>query len=137
MRDKNLTMRLTAEEWARFEAVAEHYGLPVAFMVRMVIKKEEAAIQIGSAETRWDFLKREAMALLPMARLPRLRVSFDERYRAIVLSDGRVTRLVRGGESAWSAIAAWPGSQLRSQQDPQEPELDDDGRSSSSWRRGH
>jgi hypothetical protein len=108
-------MRLSAEEWERFQAIAEHYGLPVAFMIRMLVKKEETAIQTGpgAAETRWEFLKREAVGLLPTAQLPRLRVSFDERSRTIVLSDGKLTRLVRGGESAWDALALWPGSQLR------------------------
>jgi hypothetical protein len=119
MRDKSLSMRLSAEEWARFEAVAEHYGLPVAFMIRMLVKKEEIAIQTSPAggNSRWEFVKREAIALLPMVQLPRLRVSFDERTRTIVLSDGKVTRLVRNGESAWYALSAWPGSQLRSAQE--------------------
>jgi hypothetical protein len=120
MRDKSLSMRLSPEEWARFEAVAEHYGLPVAFMIRMLVKKEELAIQTtgpASGDARWEFVKREAIALMPMVQLPRLRVSFDERTRTIVLSDGRVTRLVRNGESAWHALTAWPGSQLRSAQE--------------------
>jgi hypothetical protein len=119
MRDKTLSMRLSAEEWARFESVAEHYGLPVAFMIRMLVRKEEIAIQTSPAggDTRWDFVKREAIALLPMVQLPRLRVSFDERTRTIVLSDGKVTRLVRNGDSAWYALSSWPGSQLRSAQD--------------------
>ena len=119
MRDKSLSMRLSSEEWARFEAVAEHYGLPVAFMIRMLVKKEEIAIQTSPAggDTRWEFVKREAIALLPMAQLQRLRISFDERTRTIVLSDGKVTRLVRNGDSAWFALSAWPGSQLRSAQE--------------------
>jgi hypothetical protein len=116
MRDKTLSMRLSPEEWARFEDVAEHYGLPVAFMIRMLVKKEDIAIRTSPAagNSRWEFIKREAIALLPMAQLPRLRVSFDERTRTVVLSDGKVTRLVRNGESAWYALSSWPGSQLRS-----------------------
>jgi hypothetical protein len=117
-------MKLSPEEWARFEAVAEHYGLPVAFMVRMLVKKEELAIQTSPAggDSRWEFVKREAIALLPMAGLSRLRVSFDELSRTIVLSDGKVTRLVRNGDSAWFALSVWPGSQLRSAQDALESE---------------
>ena len=120
MRDKTLTVRLTAEEWERFEAVAEHYGLPVPFMLRMLVKKEETAIQTGvpsAVDTRWEALKREAVSLLPATGVPRLRASFDERTHTIVLSDGKVTRLVRGGESAWFALASWPGSQLVQQQE--------------------
>jgi hypothetical protein len=115
MRDKTISMKLTPEEWARFEMVADHYGLPVAFMLRMLVKRELTAIQMGptAGEARWEFVKREAVRLLPMVQNPRLRVSFDERTKTLVLSDGKVTRLVRGGESAWFALAAWPGSQLR------------------------
>ena len=115
MRDKTLTMRLSAEEWARFEIVAEHYGLPVPFLIRMLVKKEETAIATGmpsAMDTRWEQLKREAVSLLPSTGIPRLRASFDERTHTIVLSDGKVTRLIRGGESAWFALASWPGSQL-------------------------
>ncbi len=126
MRDKTLNMRLTPEEWERFEAVAEHYGLPVPFMLRMLVKKEETAIQTGvpsAVDTRWESLKREAVSLLPATGVPRLRASFDERTRTIVLSDGKVTRLVRGGESAWFALASWPGSQLVQQQEPRDSGL--------------
>jgi hypothetical protein len=115
MRDKTLTMRLSAEEWARFEIVAEHYGLPVPFLIRMLVKKEETAIASGmpsAIDSRWEALKREAISLLPSTGIPRLRASFDERTHTIVLSDGKVTRLIRGGESAWFALASWPGSQL-------------------------
>jgi hypothetical protein len=123
MRDKTLTLRLTAEEWERFEAVAEHYGLPVPFMLRMLVKKEETAIQTGvpsAVDTRWEALKREAVSLLPATGVPRLRASFDERTHTIVLSDGKVTRLVRGGESSWFALASWPGSQLVQHQEPRD-----------------
>jgi hypothetical protein len=117
-------MRLSPEEWERFEAVADHYGLPVPFMVRMLVRREEMAIRAtadAAGDPRWEFVKREALALLPLAQLSRLRVSFDERSRTIVVSDGKVTRLVRNGESASGAIAKWPGSQLRAGQEEPEP----------------
>jgi hypothetical protein len=40
MREKTFNMRLTPEEWARFEAVASHHALPVASMLRMLVKRE-------------------------------------------------------------------------------------------------
>jgi|HubBroStandDraft_1064217.scaffolds.fasta_scaffold337536_2 hypothetical protein len=39
-RDKTFNMRLTPEEWERFEAVAEGYSLPVASMLRMLVKEK-------------------------------------------------------------------------------------------------
>jgi antitoxin component of RelBE/YafQ-DinJ toxin-antitoxin module len=36
--------RLTKEEKERFERVAKHYGLPIAAMVRMLIKREDDAL---------------------------------------------------------------------------------------------
>jgi hypothetical protein len=49
LRDKTFNMRLTGEEWARFEVVASHYGLPVASMLRMLIKEkyEQLAYKVG------------------------------------------------------------------------------------------
>jgi len=43
MREKTFNMRLTPEEWARFEAVADHYGLPVASMIRMLVKEVQTS----------------------------------------------------------------------------------------------
>ena len=45
MREKTFNMRLSPEEWTRFEAVAEDYGLPVASMIRLLVKREEETIK--------------------------------------------------------------------------------------------
>jgi hypothetical protein len=39
-RDKTFNMRLTPDEWARFEAVAAAHELPVATVLRMLMKQE-------------------------------------------------------------------------------------------------
>jgi hypothetical protein len=44
MREKTFNMRLAPEEWARFESVAEHYQLPVASMLRMLVKEKYDAL---------------------------------------------------------------------------------------------
>ncbi|HEY4013775.1 MAG TPA: hypothetical protein VGM06_10575 [Polyangiaceae bacterium] len=54
-REKTFNMRLTAEEVQTFEMVAGHYGLPVASMLRMLVKKEHREILAESsvlADTR-------------------------------------------------------------------------------------
>jgi hypothetical protein len=41
MRERMFTMRLSAEESARLDALAEHYGLNAAGLIRMLLKKEQ------------------------------------------------------------------------------------------------
>jgi hypothetical protein len=43
-RDRTFNMRLTPEEWARFEAVAADHELPVASVIRMLVKREADVI---------------------------------------------------------------------------------------------
>ena len=40
MRDKTFNMRMSAEEWQRFEAIARHYEMPVASMIRLLVRRE-------------------------------------------------------------------------------------------------
>jgi hypothetical protein len=40
MRQKTFNMRLAPEEWAIFEAVAARHGLPIASLLRMLVKRE-------------------------------------------------------------------------------------------------
>lgn len=43
-REKQINFRVSEEEARRFERVAEHHGIPVAAMLRMLVKKEERTI---------------------------------------------------------------------------------------------
>ncbi len=38
-RDKLFNMRMSAEEWARLEALANHYALNAAGVLRMLVKE--------------------------------------------------------------------------------------------------
>ncbi|HKY39246.1 MAG TPA: hypothetical protein VJN18_25085 [Polyangiaceae bacterium] len=44
MREKQLNVRLSPEEAARLEAVAEHYSLSAAAVLRMLVKREHDAL---------------------------------------------------------------------------------------------
>ena len=44
-REKQINFRVSDEEIERFERVAAHFGIPVAAMVRMLVKREEEAIR--------------------------------------------------------------------------------------------
>lgn len=41
VREKLFTMRMSAEEWTRAEALAKHYGVTVAALVRMMLLEKE------------------------------------------------------------------------------------------------
>jgi hypothetical protein len=43
MREKTFNMRLTPEEWERFERVARHHEMTVAGVIRMLMKREDAS----------------------------------------------------------------------------------------------
>lgn len=49
-REKTFNMRLAPEEWARFEAVAAHYELPVASMLRLLVKEKDDAVRASESE---------------------------------------------------------------------------------------
>jgi hypothetical protein len=49
VREKLFTMRMSAEEWQRAEALAEHHGLTVAGLFRLLLKKEERAVAAEQA----------------------------------------------------------------------------------------
>jgi predicted DNA binding CopG/RHH family protein len=40
-RDKQINMRVTVEEAERFKRVAAHYGLSIAQMIRMLVKRDD------------------------------------------------------------------------------------------------
>ena len=48
MRDTQLNLRLSPDERERFDRVAEHYGVNMANMIRMLVKREEAAISAAA-----------------------------------------------------------------------------------------
>jgi len=54
-REKTFNMRLSDEEAARFERVAAHYALPVASMIRMIVKEKDAQIARDTAELKAGF----------------------------------------------------------------------------------
>lgn len=47
-REKLFNLRVSAGEWARFEALAAHYGLSVASVVRMLVKRDADALGIAA-----------------------------------------------------------------------------------------
>ncbi len=47
-RDRQFNMRLSADEAHRLDALAGHYGLNAANLLRMLLKKEADAIGIGT-----------------------------------------------------------------------------------------
>jgi hypothetical protein len=55
---KQLNFRLSPEEFDRFERVANHYGLPIASMLRMLVKREDdgLAADLPEAALRRDML---------------------------------------------------------------------------------
>lgn len=52
MRERLFTMRVSEEEAARFDRVAKHYGLNVAGVVRMLMKREDDSIGSTSVAAR-------------------------------------------------------------------------------------
>jgi hypothetical protein len=44
LREKLFTMRMSAEEWTRAEALAKHYGINVAALVRMLLIEREREV---------------------------------------------------------------------------------------------
>ena len=124
VRAKTFNIRFSDEEWARLDALAEHHGLNAAGLIRHLLKKEERLIGLASSgsDARWAHVKEEAQQLVALAEIPRMRVSFDEDTRTIVLTDGEVTKIDAGGNGAWFNLANWPGSKLRKNQGLPEPE---------------
>jgi len=43
-RERSYSLRMTDEEWSLFESVAAHLALPVASMLRMLVKREYDAL---------------------------------------------------------------------------------------------
>ncbi len=51
MREKLFTMRMSDEESSRLDAVAKHYGLNAAGVIRMLVKREHDGLPVqGGAE---------------------------------------------------------------------------------------
>lgn len=48
-REKLFNVRFNADEWARMQALAEHYGIPAANVMRMLMKEKADALGIVSA----------------------------------------------------------------------------------------
>jgi hypothetical protein len=76
-REKQINFRVSDEEAARFDLVAEHYGLAVSASIRMLVKRE--AEQIGDARAtkpaqqddfRWDAMHTHILEIVDSARDP-------------------------------------------------------------------
>jgi hypothetical protein len=52
MRQRLFTMRMSEEEYARATLVAQHYGLPLAATVRMLLKREADAVSPQPAPSK-------------------------------------------------------------------------------------
>lgn len=50
MREKVFNMRMSAEEWARIEAVSSHYALNAAALIRYLVKREADALSLITAK---------------------------------------------------------------------------------------
>ena len=46
---KTFNIRFNAEDWARVERIADHYALPMAGAIRMLLKREDDAIAVHEA----------------------------------------------------------------------------------------
>jgi len=88
MRERQLNIRLTPEEDARFDRVAKHYGLTVPDVVRLLMKREEHDLTDGELERwarggpRWERDKAFLEWLRPLTNL-HLALSFDEETRTV------------------------------------------------------
>jgi len=49
MRDRNITVPVSAEEWERFEQVAEHYEMPVHALLRYLVRREADWLRPGTS----------------------------------------------------------------------------------------
>jgi hypothetical protein len=49
-REKLFNMRMSAEEWARLEGLATHYGLNAAGVLRMLVKADADRLAAAKAE---------------------------------------------------------------------------------------
>lgn len=58
MRERLFTMRMSEEEHERMERIAAHYGINAASLLRMMLKREEAAL----AERLADLVHRRSLA---------------------------------------------------------------------------
>jgi hypothetical protein len=54
VREKLFTMRMSSEEWARVEALAEHYGLNAAGLIRMLLKEKarDVGVDVAAAPSK-------------------------------------------------------------------------------------
>ncbi len=51
VREKLFTMRMSAEEWARAEALAKHYGVTMAALFRMILLEKERTLAEPARQT--------------------------------------------------------------------------------------
>ena len=52
MRERMFTLRMSEEETARLDRVARHYGLNAAGVVRMLLKREDDALNAAPAQSK-------------------------------------------------------------------------------------
>lgn len=73
VREKLFTIRMTDEERERAERIARQYGLNVAGVIRMLLKREDDALQrtAPTVEPRLGAKDLQALMLKQAAELPR------------------------------------------------------------------
>lgn len=52
VREKQLNIRLNSDEEARFQRLADHFGVSVPTMVRMLVKEKERELGLGSVDSK-------------------------------------------------------------------------------------
>jgi transposase len=48
VRAKTFNIRFSDEEWTRLDAIASHYGITAAAVIRMLLKREEQALGLAT-----------------------------------------------------------------------------------------
>jgi uncharacterized membrane protein len=76
MREKTFNMRLTPDEWERFERVAKRHEMTVAAVVRMLMKREDDSYGRLAPETEMG------AALASLAQAVRARAASKRRAAA-------------------------------------------------------
>jgi hypothetical protein len=71
MRERMFTMRLSEDESKRLDALAEHYGLNGAGLIRMLLKREEEAVERNRREHEAAIANARNQHAIPGARAAR------------------------------------------------------------------
>lgn len=123
MREKMFTLRMNEEESTRLDAIAKHYGLNAAGVLRVLIKEKHDQIvgdDVRREDRRWYQFTESVRDRMQLAGVPNLKVFFDQSNLNARLTDGKRERIVSAEEEPepFVVLNNWPGSFL---------ECDDEG----------